>query len=147
MHLQNYFHSIIVWPFALLEVAFHVSQGHYFVGKMACTQTLVDGSPRIQKNPLTHQRAQTPTISTTQNQHGIYGLEKVGLSRFSFEPINFVQSENTKTQPAALTQWDIYAIQHEMKYDIIALKQQLLDIILCFVMHFKWPWFLRFFDH
>ena len=102
MHLQNYFHSIIVWPFALLEVAFHVSQGHYFVGKMACTQTLVDGSPRIQKNPLTHQRAQTPTISTTYEPAWYYGLEKVGLSRFSFEPINFVQSENTKTQQAAL---------------------------------------------
>ena len=28
---------------------------------------------------------------------------------------------------------------------IIALKQQLLGIILWFFMHLKWPWLLRFF--
>jgi hypothetical protein len=28
---------------------------------------------------------------------------------------------------------------------LIALKQQLLDIILCFFMHLKWLWLLRFF--
>ena len=29
--------------------------------------------------------------------------------------------------------------------NIIALKQQLVGIILCFFMHLKWPWLLRFF--
>jgi hypothetical protein len=29
--------------------------------------------------------------------------------------------------------------------NMIALKQQLLGIILCFFMHLKWPWLLRFF--
>ena len=35
--------------------------------------------------------------------------------------------------------------QAQVHYRIYALKQQLLGVILCFFMHLRWPWLLRFF--
>ena len=46
-----------------------------------------------------------------------------------------------------LSQWKILLMVNIQKLDntIIALKQQLLGVILCFFMHLKWPFLLRLF--
>ena len=39
--------------------------------------------------------------------------------------------------------WTISKILNDN--NIIAIKQQLLGVILCFFMHLKWPWLMGFF--
>ena len=42
--------------------------------------------------------------------------------------------------------WSTENKSKQIKYSILALKQQqILGVILCFFMHLRWPWLLRFF--
>ena len=59
-------------------------------------------------------------------------------SRFNF--FLTIQS-NTMAEISILIENKYFGGEHI----IIALKQQLLGMILCFFVHLKWPWLLRFF--
>ena len=57
----------------------------------------------------------------------------------------FIASKSFDISHCKIYYYSIEIKVFQVDNNIIALKQQLLGIILCFFMYLKWPWLLHFF--